>query len=85
MLIEIGCLCAGLTWILSYYDTCPINYSMKKSMSGFVLCNGVIVFVVLMIIWCIYDPAGKTWVESTKYKKDFQINSQLTDRDWRHG
>ncbi|KAF7988219.1 hypothetical protein HCN44_007713 [Aphidius gifuensis] len=85
MLIEIGCLCAGLIWILSYYDTCPINYSMKKSMSGFVLCNGVIVFVVLMIIWCIYDPAGKTWVESTKYKKDFEINSQLTDRDWRHG
>ncbi|XP_076247442.1 inactivation no afterpotential E isoform X4 [Calliopsis andreniformis] len=71
LLVETGWLCAGVTWIMYYYQTCPVN-QVKDIMLGLVISNWCVLASVMVTVWCTYDAAGRSWVKMKKYQRSMR-------------
>lgn len=89
MLIEAGCLSAGVAWLVKFYVDCPIDRA-KETVLGLVVCNWSILLSVLITVWCTYDTAGRSWVKMKQYQRSmreseskFQYKRSGSTRNWR--
>ncbi|XP_034190857.1 inactivation no afterpotential E isoform X4 [Osmia lignaria lignaria] len=71
MLIETGWLCAGVTWLVRYYQTCPVD-RMNDVTLGLVISNWCVLASVIVTVWCTYDAAGRSWVKMKKYQRSMR-------------
>ncbi|XP_025989609.1 diacylglycerol lipase-alpha isoform X2 [Solenopsis invicta] len=71
VLVEIGWLCAGVTWLVRYYQTCPVDQA-KDVMLGLVISNWCLLALMTVTIWCTYDTAGRSWVKMKKYQRSMR-------------
>ncbi|XP_012144410.1 inactivation no afterpotential E isoform X4 [Megachile rotundata] len=71
MLIETGWLCAGVTWLTHYYQTCPVD-RMNDVTLGLVVSNWCVLASVIVTVWCTYDAAGRSWVKMKKYQRSMR-------------
>ncbi|XP_076640585.1 inactivation no afterpotential E isoform X2 [Colletes latitarsis] len=71
LLVETGWLCAGVTWLAHYYQTCPID-QVRDVMLGLVVSNWCVLASVMVTVWCTYDAAGRSWVKMKKYQRSMR-------------
>ncbi|CAK9798448.1 Diacylglycerol lipase-alpha [Anthophora plagiata] len=71
LVVEAGWLCAGVTWLTHYYQTCPID-QITDVMLGLVVSNWCILASVMVTVWCTYDAAGRSWVKMKKYQRSMR-------------
>ncbi|XP_076687262.1 inactivation no afterpotential E isoform X1 [Andrena cerasifolii] len=71
LLVETGWLCAGVTWIIYYYQSCPVN-QLKDIMLGLLISNWCVLASVMVTVWCTYDAAGRSWVKMKKYQRSMR-------------
>ncbi|KAG7212746.1 hypothetical protein KM043_013011 [Ampulex compressa] len=71
LLVETGWLCAGITWLTRYYQTCPVDQA-KDVMLGLVISNWCVLASVMVTVWCTYDAAGRSWVKMKKYQRSMR-------------
>ncbi|XP_015173086.1 PREDICTED: sn1-specific diacylglycerol lipase alpha isoform X5 [Polistes dominula] len=71
LLVEAGWLCAGVTWITRFYQSCPVD-QVKDVMLGLVICNWCVLAFVMVTVWCTYDAAGRSWVKMKKYQRSMR-------------
>ncbi|XP_054001442.1 diacylglycerol lipase-alpha isoform X3 [Hylaeus anthracinus] len=71
LLVEAGWLCAGVTWLTHYYQTCPID-QIRDVMLGLVISNWCVLASVMVTVWCTYDAAGRSWVKMKKYQRSMR-------------
>ncbi|XP_076753679.1 inactivation no afterpotential E isoform X3 [Xylocopa sonorina] len=71
LLVETGWLCAGVTWLTYYYQTCPVD-RIKDIMLGLVVSNWCVLASVMVTVWCTYDAAGRSWVKMKKYQRSMR-------------
>ncbi|XP_020295479.1 sn1-specific diacylglycerol lipase alpha isoform X3 [Pseudomyrmex gracilis] len=71
VLVEIGWLCAGVTWLMHYYQTCLVDQA-KDVMLGLVISNWCLLALIMVTIWCTYDAAGRSWVKMKKYQRSMR-------------
>ncbi|XP_078050990.1 inactivation no afterpotential E isoform X2 [Augochlora pura] len=71
MLVETGWLCAGVTWLTHYYQTCPVD-QVREVMLGLVVSNWCVLAFVMVTVWCTYDAAGRSWVKMKKYQRSMR-------------
>ncbi|XP_024890963.1 sn1-specific diacylglycerol lipase alpha isoform X2 [Temnothorax curvispinosus] len=71
VLVETGWLCAGVTWLVHYYQTCPVDQA-KDVMLGLVISNWCLLALMMVTIWCTYDAAGRSWVKMKKYQRSMR-------------
>ncbi|XP_011633571.1 sn1-specific diacylglycerol lipase alpha isoform X11 [Pogonomyrmex barbatus] len=71
VLVETGWLCAGVSWLAHYYQTCPVDQA-KDVMLGLVISNWCLLALMMVTIWCTYDAAGRSWVKMKKYQRSMR-------------
>ncbi|XP_076382439.1 inactivation no afterpotential E isoform X3 [Megalopta genalis] len=71
LLVETGWLCAGVTWLTHYYQTCPVD-QVREVMLGLVVSNWCVLAFVMVTVWCTYDAAGRSWVKMKKYQRSMR-------------
>ncbi|XP_076642816.1 inactivation no afterpotential E isoform X4 [Halictus rubicundus] len=71
LLVETGWLCAGVTWLTHYYQTCPVD-QVREVMLGLVVSNWCVLAFVSVTVWCTYDAAGRSWVKMKKYQRSMR-------------
>ncbi|XP_046832367.1 diacylglycerol lipase-alpha isoform X1 [Vespa crabro] len=71
LLVEAGWLCAGITWLTRFYQTCPVDQA-KDVMLGLVISNWCVLASVMVTVWCTYDAAGRSWVKMKKYQRSMR-------------
>ncbi|XP_050453691.1 diacylglycerol lipase-alpha isoform X5 [Cataglyphis hispanica] len=71
VLVETGWLCAGVTWLARYYQTCRVDQA-KDVMLGLVISNWCLLALLMVTIWCTYDAAGRSWVKMKKYQRSMR-------------
>ncbi|XP_029179132.1 sn1-specific diacylglycerol lipase alpha isoform X6 [Nylanderia fulva] len=71
VLVETGWLCAGVTWLARYYQTCRVDQA-KEVMLGLVISNWCLLALMMVTIWCTYDAAGRSWVKMKKYQRSMR-------------
>ncbi|XP_018405396.1 PREDICTED: sn1-specific diacylglycerol lipase alpha [Cyphomyrmex costatus] len=71
VLVEIGWLCTGVTWLVRFYQTCPVDQA-KDVMLGLVISNWCLLALMMVTIWCTYDAAGRSWVKMKKYQRSMR-------------
>ncbi|KAG5318892.1 DGLA lipase, partial [Pseudoatta argentina] len=71
VLVETGWLCTGVTWLVRYYQTCPVGQAMDV-MLGLVISNWCLLALMMVTIWCTYDAAGRSWVKMKKYQRSMR-------------
>ncbi|XP_015434620.1 PREDICTED: sn1-specific diacylglycerol lipase alpha [Dufourea novaeangliae] len=71
LLVETGWLCAGVTWLTHYYQTCPVD-QVRDVMLGLVVSNWCVLASVMVTVWCTYDAAGRSWVKMKKYQRSMR-------------
>ncbi|XP_011067163.1 PREDICTED: sn1-specific diacylglycerol lipase alpha isoform X4 [Acromyrmex echinatior] len=71
VLVETGWLCTGVTWLVRYYQTCPVDQA-KDVMLGLVISNWCLLALMMVTIWCTYDAAGRSWVKMKKYQRSMR-------------
>ncbi|XP_076163449.1 inactivation no afterpotential E isoform X2 [Ptiloglossa arizonensis] len=71
LLVETGWLCAGVTWLIHYYQTCPVD-QLRDVMLGLVVSNWCVLVSVMVTVWCTYDAAGRSWVKMKKYQRSMR-------------
>ncbi|XP_011260986.1 sn1-specific diacylglycerol lipase alpha isoform X6 [Camponotus floridanus] len=71
VLVETGWLCAGVTWLARYYQTCRVDQA-KDVMLGLVISNWCLLALMMVTIWCTYDAAGRSWVKMKKYQRSMR-------------
>lgn len=90
MIIDIGSLSAGTVWFKNYYHHCPI-YEPKEIVLSSIICNWIVECLTLSVIFCSYDPAGRSWVKMKKYQRSMRESesrfnykrSGSRSRNWR--
>ncbi|XP_015602963.1 sn1-specific diacylglycerol lipase alpha isoform X2 [Cephus cinctus] len=71
LLVEAGWLCAGVTWLTFFYQTCPVD-QVKDFILGLVISNWCVLASVMVTVWCTYDAAGRSWVKMKKYQRSMR-------------
>ncbi|XP_043499500.1 diacylglycerol lipase-alpha isoform X1 [Polistes fuscatus] len=71
LLVEAGWLCAGVTWLTRFYQSCPVD-QIKDVMLGLVISNWCVLAFVMVTVWCTYDAAGRSWVKMKKYQRSMR-------------
>ncbi|XP_071876018.1 inactivation no afterpotential E isoform X2 [Bombus fervidus] len=71
LLVETGWLCAGITWLTHFYQSCTIG-QVKDVMLGLVVSNWCVLASVMVTVWCTYDAAGRSWVKMKKYQRSMR-------------
>ncbi|XP_043281706.1 diacylglycerol lipase-alpha isoform X2 [Venturia canescens] len=71
LLVEMGWLCAGVAWLVQYYQTCPVDQAKEVTL-GLVISNWCILASVMVTVWCTYDAAGRSWVKMKKYQRSMR-------------
>ncbi|XP_037087617.1 diacylglycerol lipase-alpha-like, partial [Pollicipes pollicipes] len=90
MVIEIAWLVVGVIWLVKYYNSCQAP-TAREAVMGVVVCNWISVTSTLIMVWCTFDPAGRSWVKMKNYQrtmkdgqKKFQYKrSGSHHRNWR--
>ncbi|XP_066600211.1 diacylglycerol lipase-alpha isoform X2 [Prorops nasuta] len=85
LLVETGWLCAGVTWLIQYYQACPAKEA-KDVMLGLVISNWCVLASVMVTVWCTYDTAGRSWVKMKNYqrsRRDGRLHYGSRNRNWR--
>ncbi|XP_013421661.1 sn1-specific diacylglycerol lipase alpha [Lingula anatina] len=86
LLAELGWIIYGAIWMASSYDTCPdsatkqasLENVTKRALLGILITSWLILGLVLISIFCVFDSGGAAYVKYTKY------NSSLRQqRSWR--
>jgi sn1-specific diacylglycerol lipase len=80
----------GTTWVIKFYQECEID-KPKEIIAGCVLCNLLCELLVVMTMYCVFDPAGRSWVKMKKYQRSMKESesrfnyrrSGSTNRNWR--
>lgn len=69
------------------YDCC---------VAGIIVCNWLVMFSVLISLWCTFDTAGRSWVKMKRYQESIKEREQRQRqqgqrrrsgsrrRNWRH-
>ncbi|XP_050484833.1 diacylglycerol lipase-alpha isoform X5 [Bombus huntii] len=72
LLVETGWLCAGITWLAHFYQSCTSIGQVKDVMLGLVVSNWCVLASVMVTVWCTYDAAGRSWVKMKKYQRSMR-------------
>ncbi|XP_068979533.1 diacylglycerol lipase-alpha isoform X4 [Bombus flavifrons] len=72
LLVETGWLCAGITWLTHFYQSCTSIGQVKDVMLGLVVSNWCVLASVMVTVWCTYDAAGRSWVKMKKYQRSMR-------------
>ena len=91
LLVEVTWLCIGFVWLWNNYDECN-HGNAKEFILVITVCNMIVITLMLMIGWCSYDSAGRSWVKMKRYQNSLKENqskyrykrSGSTHRNWRH-
>ncbi|XP_018908023.2 diacylglycerol lipase-alpha isoform X1 [Bemisia tabaci] len=73
MLVEIAWLTVGVVWLVVNYKTCPIE-SAKEVILGLVVCNWLIMLIIGVTVWCVFDAAGRSWVKMQQFQRSMREN-----------
>uniref|UniRef100_A0A182LSM2 Diacylglycerol lipase-alpha n=1 Tax=Anopheles culicifacies TaxID=139723 RepID=A0A182LSM2_9DIPT len=90
MLIDLGLLIVGITWLRDNYATCPAA-EPKEVMLAAIACNLFVILSMITTVWCTFDPAGRSWVKMKKYQRSMRESesrfnykrSGSRSRNWR--
>ncbi|XP_052900649.1 diacylglycerol lipase-alpha [Anopheles moucheti] len=90
MLIDLGLLTVGITWLRDNYATCPAA-EPKEVMLAAIACNLFVILSMITTVWCTFDPAGRSWVKMKKYQRSMRESesrfnykrSGSRSRNWR--
>ncbi|XP_043192219.1 diacylglycerol lipase-alpha-like [Amphibalanus amphitrite] len=90
MVVEMAWLVVGVIWLVKYYHSCQAP-TAKEALIGAVICNWISVTSAFIMVWCTFDPAGRSWVKMKNYQrtmKDGQKKYQYKrsgshHRNWR--
>jgi sn1-specific diacylglycerol lipase len=90
MLVDFGGLISGIVWFKEFYRNCPLEEPKEIVMSS-ILCNLLVELLVVMTMYCTFDPAGRSWVKMKKYQRSMRESesrfnyrrSGSTNRNWR--
>lgn len=90
MLLDFGGLISGILWFKEYYRHCPIE-EPKEIVISSIVCNLFVELLVVMTMYCTFDPAGRSWVKMKKYQRSMRESesrfnyrrSGSTNRNWR--
>ncbi|XP_043481702.1 diacylglycerol lipase-alpha isoform X4 [Leptopilina heterotoma] len=80
LLVETGWLCAGVTWLAYFYQSCPVDQTKKDIMLALIISNWCIQASVVVTVWCTYDTAGRSWVKMKKYQRSLREAESRGDR-----
>ncbi|XP_051162711.1 diacylglycerol lipase-alpha isoform X5 [Leptopilina boulardi] len=80
LLVETGWLCAGVTWLAYFYQSCPVDQTKKEIMLALIISNWCIQASVVVTVWCTYDTAGRSWVKMKKYQRSLREAESRGDR-----
>lgn len=92
MLFNFTLIGVGITWALHHYQECAmLEDKPKEIMVGCVFCNLFLELFVVMTMYCVFDPAGRSWVKMKKYQRSMKEaesrfnyrRSGSTNRNWR--
>lgn len=90
MLFDFGALITAIVWFKEFYTKCPLEEPKEIVMSA-VVCNIIIELVVVMTMYCSFDPAGRSWVKMKQYQRSMRESesrfnykrSGSRSRNWR--
>lgn len=90
MLLDFGALISGIFWFKEFYRHCPVEEPKEILMSA-IICNLFVELLVVMTMYCSFDPAGRSWVKMKKYQRSMRESesrfnyrrSGSTNRNWR--
>lgn len=90
MLLDFGALITGIFWFKEFYRHCPVEEPKEILMSA-IICNLFVELLVVMTMYCSFDPAGRSWVKMKKYQRSMRESesrfnyrrSGSTNRNWR--
>lgn len=92
MLFNFTLIGVGITWAVHHYQECAVlDDKTKEIMVGCVFCNLFLELFVVMTMYCVFDPAGRSWVKMKKYQRSMKEaesrfnyrRSGSTNRNWR--
>ncbi|KAH3738736.1 diacylglycerol lipase-alpha-like [Dreissena polymorpha] len=81
---ELGWLVFGIRWLVLHFGgPFKVAFSAIMGVSVFQVC---LLFVLVLMLWCTYDSAGKKWVQFTRYEASIKEkrHSQHSRKNWRH-
>lgn len=70
MLLDFGALIAIIVWFKEFYP-CEIVEPKEIVMSA-VICNTLVELIVIMTMYCSFDPAGRSWVKMKQYQRSMR-------------
>uniref|UniRef100_A0A182T424 Sn1-specific diacylglycerol lipase alpha n=1 Tax=Anopheles maculatus TaxID=74869 RepID=A0A182T424_9DIPT len=90
MLIDLGLLTVGISWLRDNYATCPAE-EPKEVVLAAIACNLFVILSMITTVWCTFDPAGRSWVKMKKYQRSMRESesrfnykrSGSRNRNWR--
>ncbi|XP_050074233.1 diacylglycerol lipase-alpha [Anopheles maculipalpis] len=90
MLIDLGLLTVGISWLRDNYTTCPAE-EPKEVVLAAIACNLFVILSMITTVWCTFDPAGRSWVKMKKYQRSMRESesrfnykrSGCRSRNWR--
>ena len=59
-----------------YYRHCHLQLDHCAVITGIVICNWTIVLCVLLITWCTFDSAGRSWVKMKHYQDNMHTHTR---------
>ncbi|XP_055389650.1 diacylglycerol lipase-alpha isoform X2 [Condylostylus longicornis] len=90
ILFDIAWLVLGIIWIKQYYFEAPVREA-KEILIGLLITNWILIFTIVVTIWCTFDAAGRSWVKMKKYQRSMRESesrfnykrSNSMNRNWR--
>lgn len=70
MLLDFGALIMIIVWFKEFYS-CEIEEPKEIVMSA-VICNTLVELIVIMTMYCSFDPAGRSWVKMKQYQRSMR-------------
>lgn len=69
MLLDFGALIMIIIWFKEFYS-CEIE--PKEIVMSAVICNTLVELIVIMTMYCSFDPAGRSWVKMKQYQRSMR-------------
>lgn len=90
MLVDFGAVACGVLWFKEHYRNCPVEEPKEIVLSA-IVCNLFVELLVIMTMYCSFDPAGRSWVKMKKYQRSMREaesrfnyrRSGSSNRNWR--
>jgi sn1-specific diacylglycerol lipase len=82
---------SGIVWFKEHYSQCSVEDTPKEVVFSSIVCNLLVEILVIMTMYCSYDPAGRSWVKMKTYQRSMRESesrfnyrrSGSTNRNWR--